>query len=172
MPIFQKLRGFKQKSRFLQAWFVPVWLMLGASKVLVSKLPFQNLAPRLGRQAGVAPWLPLLNDEQERRARQISQVVRLTAGYTPWDSNCFPQAIAARLLLGFYGIPYIFFFGLARNPDKSGGMDAHAWVAAGRVPITGGYSFGKYTVVGVFAAPDLMANMPAVNFGGQTERQP
>ena len=35
-------------------------------------------------------------------------------------------------------------------------MKAHAWVVAGRVPVTGGVSFGQFTVVGVFVAPRLV----------------
>ena len=87
---------------------------------------------------------------------QIGRAVRLAARYTPWDSNCFPQAVVARLLLGLYGIPYALFFGLRRDPD-SGAMLAHAWVAAGRVRVTGGESFGQFTVVGVFVSRNLAA---------------
>ena len=48
-----------------------------------------------------------------------------------------------------------FFFGLMRDPADLAGMKAHAWVAAGRVPVTGGVSFGQFTVVGCFVAPCL-----------------
>jgi len=89
----------------------------------------------------------------------IGRVVRLTANYTPWDSNCFPQAITARFLMGLYRIPYIFFFGLLRDPTNPSGMKAHAWVAAGPVPVTGGVSFGQFTVVGCFVAPSLAATL-------------
>lgn len=94
----------------------------------------------------------MVGSAQEVRARQIGQTVRLAARYTPWDSNCFPQAVAARLLLGLYGVPYAIYFGLMRDPD-SPDMKAHAWVAAGRVRVTGGRSFGQFTVVGIFCHP-------------------
>lgn len=100
---------------------------------------------------GVAVRIPLLNFSQEMRAWQISQVIYLVARYTPWNSNCFPQAIVARLLLGFYRIPYTLCFGLMRDPH-TGEFKAHAWVAAGRVCVTGGTGFDQYTVVGCFIA--------------------
>jgi hypothetical protein len=153
------LRGkagtFLSQPLFIQAWFLPLWVMLGISKALIFTLSFRRLAPRLGRQAGIAPWVPLLSDAQEQRALMIGRAVRLTAKYTPWDSNCFPQAIAARVLLGLYGLPYAFYFGLLRDPDDAAGIKAHAWVAAGRVRVTGGLSFGQFTVVGCFVAPSL-----------------
>ena len=90
--------------------------------------------------------------------------MRLAARYTPWTSNCFPQAVVARMLLGIHRIPYAIHFGLmpesrtgsgapAPAAPRSAGMRAHAWVVAGRVPVTGGHAFHQYTVVGVVAGP-------------------
>lgn len=153
--MLRKLRRFfTHQSRFVQLWFLPVWILLGLAKLVIFTLSFKRLVPRLGVAVGLVPWLPVVNSDQELRARQISRVVQLAARYTPWDSNCFPQAVVARLLLGWYGIPYCLFFGLRRN-SGTGTFDAHAWVASGRVRVCGGYSFHQYTVVGVFAAAAL-----------------
>ena len=135
-----------------QVLFVPVWLMLGLARLLIVIVHFRNLAPILGRDTGTLGWLPLLSPRGESRARMVGRVVRFAARYTPWESNCFPQAIVARWLLGFFRVPYALCFGLARNPDI-GSMQAHAWVAAGRVRVTGGEGFGHYAVVGCFVAP-------------------
>jgi len=151
----RKATTLARQPRFILVWMLPVWLLLGIGKALIFTLSFRRLAPYLGCRSGVAPWVPLLAPAQERRARRIGQVVRMTAGYTPWTSNCFPQAIAARVLLGLYGLPYALYFGLRRNPDDPNGMTAHAWVAAGRVRVTGGHSFGRFTVVGCFVARSL-----------------
>lgn len=158
--LLRKARSFQRQPLFVQLWFLPVWILLGISKALIFTVPFQRLAPWLGQATGIAPWLPLLSEAQTQRARLIGEAVRLTARYTPWDANCFPQAITARWLLGLYGLPYVFFFGLARAPDDAVGMKAHAWVAAGRVRVTGGYSFDRYTVVGCFAETALAAGLP------------
>lgn len=147
-------RFFRHHSLFVQLWFFPVWLGLGLAKLLIFTVSFKRLVPRLGVSVGLKPWLPLIDEAQERRARQVSQVVQLAARYTPWESNCFPQAVIARVLLGWYGVPYCLFFGVRRKPGN-GEFDAHAWVASGCVRVTGRYSFHQYTVVGVFAAPFL-----------------
>lgn len=150
----RKARAFLRLSAFEQVWFIPVWVMLGLARAVILTLSFRRLAPHLGIHAGVHPWLPLLNRGQEARALRIGRVVRLAARYTPWESNCFPQAVTARLLLGWYGIPYALFFGLAK---EHGEMKAHAWVAAGRVRVSGGNSFHHYTTVGCFYAHRLAA---------------
>ena len=151
--LLRKIRSFRSKSLFEKVWFVPSWFMLGASRAAILAVPFRRLAPWLGANAGTSPSLPLLDERQTRRALQIGRVVRLAAAYTPWESNCFPQAVTARFLLRWYGVPYALYFGLARASDCSDAMQAHAWVAAGRISVTGGSSFAQFTVVGSFVWP-------------------
>ncbi len=150
----RKSRSFAHLPLFAKLWLLPLWLLLGISKALIFTISFRRLAPHLGRAMGVAPWVPLIDPAQQARALQIGRAVRLAARYTPWDSNCFPQAMAARLLLGCYGVPYALYFGLMRDAHTLE-MKAHAWVSAGRVAVTGGACFGQFTVVGVFVAPGL-----------------
>jgi hypothetical protein len=153
--LFQrKISSFARQSHFVRRWFVPVWCILGVSKALIFTVSFRRLAPYLGKDSGVTMWIPLLSSSQEVRAQQIGRTIRLAARYTPWNSNCFPQAVAARLLLSLYRIPYALYFGLMRD-SESGEFKAHAWVVAGRVPVTGGISFGHYTVVSCFVSPQL-----------------
>lgn len=152
--IRRKAAAFLRKPLWTQLWFLPTWLLLGLAKVIIFTVSFRRLAPRLGVARGIDPWVPLLEPAEEILALQIGRLIRLAARYTPWDSNCFPQAVVARLLLGFYHIPYVIFFGLMREPH-SNEMRAHAWVVAGRIPVTGGRSFGQFTVVGCFVAPML-----------------
>lgn len=150
----RKARSFAHRPLFEQVWFIPVWLLLGLSRALILFVPFRTLASHLGRHTGVAPWVPLLDARQAARARAISRVVQMAASYTPWVSNCFPQAVTARLLLGLYGIPYCLFFGVDREAGKDG-MQAHAWIVSGRIRVCGGESFDRFTVVGCFASAGL-----------------
>lgn len=155
MPLSVLIRKFKTLLKlplFTLLWFTPVWALLGISRALVLTLSFKRIVSRLGNNTGNRPSIPLLSPTQERRAVQIGRVVRLAAKYAPWDANCFAQAITARLVLGLYNVPYGLYFGLVRDGDVSN-MTAHAWVAAGRVRVTGGYSFNRFTVVGCFVMP-------------------
>lgn len=158
--VFVKLARFSRYPGFVKGWFIPVWLLLGLARLAILTVSFRRLAPRLGHSVGIAPWLPLLTEREAKKARLTSQVIRLAARYTPWESNCFPQAITARIMLGIHHVPYCAFFGLRRNAN-TGAFDAHAWVAAGRVRVIGETSFHLYTVVGVFASPRLMKNYMA-----------
>ncbi len=147
--LIRKLKSFARRSWFEKVWLIPVWIMLGISRFLILTIHFRRMAPLLGKQAGIAPWIPLIDPACEARGRSIARVISLASRYTPWVSNCFPQAVTARLMLGLYGVPYGLYFGVERD---SGKMKAHAWVAAGRVRVTGGNSFGKFAVVGCFVS--------------------
>lgn len=154
--LIRKARSFAQRPWFEKAWFLPVWLLLGASRFVILTIPFKYLALRLGEREGIAPWVPLVDARAEARALSISRVVQMAARHTPWKSNCFPQAMTARILLGLYGVPYGLFFGVNRNAEEVT-LAAHAWVTAGRVRVTGGMSFNQFTVVGCFVSARLLS---------------
>lgn len=144
-----KVIGFFHKPSFTKRWFVPVWLALGISRLLIITMTFRRLAPHLGKPVGLCAYSHLLTANQEAQALRIARVIRLTSRYCPWVANCFPQAITARLLLGLYRVPYALYFGLCRDPETNE-FKAHAWVTAGRIPVSGGQSFHLYTIVGCY----------------------
>jgi hypothetical protein len=151
----RKARSWGRRSRFEQAWFGPTWLLLGVARVTILGVPFRAVAPRLGRHMKNESIQPLVTDRQRQRAIEIRRVIRLAARYTPWKSNCFPQAIAARVLLGLYAIPYALFFGLAKSGSDAASPRAHAWVCAGPIDVSGGDGFRDFTVVGTFVSADV-----------------
>jgi hypothetical protein len=143
----------KQQPLFY-LWLIPAWLLLGFSRFVIITFSFKRFAHWLGLHDGLAPRTPLTTASQEIRARTISRVISIASKYSPWKANCFPQAITARLILGFYDIPYALFFGLMRSAQEEdrGELKAHAWVVSGRVNVTGGRSFQQFTSVGCFVS--------------------
>ena len=130
--LIRKARSLWRQPVFVRAWLIPVWFLLGIAKALIFALTFKRMFPWFGDKAGIQPMRPLIAPSQIAGARQIGRVIRMAARYTPWDSNCYPQAIVARLLLGIYRIPYALCFGVMRDSAVPG-MQAHAWVTAGSV---------------------------------------
>jgi hypothetical protein len=151
----RKVAAFLALPRFQKFWLGPAWIALGIARLAVLLVPFRHLGRFLGVAAGVYAWIPLATEAQCRRAEAIGQVVRRAAGYTPFDANCFAQALAARALLGLYRIPYALFFGVARD-QLAAGLKAHAWVATGPVKVTGDESFSAFTVVGMYVPRGLI----------------
>lgn len=153
--LHRKALSFVRLSPWVQVGLLPCWVLMGIARVVIAIFSFKGIAVYLGQPTGVCPWVPLVNRRQHRRAQLIRRLLDVTSSYTPWDSNCFVQAIVARLLLGLFKVPYTLFFGLSRDSDENQ-MKAHAWVVAGEVRVSGGYSFSQFTVVGCYASPDLL----------------
>jgi ATP-binding cassette subfamily C protein len=149
-PPRPRLANFLRHPWWEQLAFVPVWILLGLARAAIRLLAFERLAGALGTSMGVQVVVPLLQPRQVARARRISSLVTWVATHTPWRSDCFPQALVARLLLGLCGVPWSLCFGLARGANHA--LNAHAWVAAGPVSVTGGYSFARFTTVGCFTS--------------------
>ena len=87
-------------------------------------------------------------DRDRRWARAVGRAVRHAATRTPWTSDCYPQALTARILLCAVRVPHTVVFGLRR--DEDGTLRAHAWVSVDRITVTGG-STHAWTPVGTFA---------------------
>lgn len=129
----------------------PAWVLLGLSRLIIVTLSFRRFARWLGVHDGLTPRRPVATAVQQAKARSIGRAIAIASKYTPWTSNCFPQAITARALLGVHAVPYALFFGLARDRE-SRDLKAHAWTVTGDVNVTGGESFSQFTVVGCFVS--------------------
>lgn len=148
--LLRKSTSFLNAPLFTKVWFTPAWLILGLSRMAILVVPFRVIAKWLGRQTGLAANAPLLTATQRKQAILVGRTVRLAARYAPWHANCFAQVVTAGCLLRVYGIPHSVCFGLKRADAENKTMDAHAWIAAGDIAVTGGDSFNLFTVVAVF----------------------
>lgn len=116
------------------------WLLLAAACVVIAVLPFKVVSRLLGqgRDAGVhaaEPETPPTARDLHRAgvaARAVAAAVRRS----PWRSDCYPQALAARALLCVARVPHVVHFGLRR--DDTGTLLAHAWVTTGGLVVVGG----------------------------------
>ncbi|MFW6870107.1 lasso peptide biosynthesis B2 protein [Nocardioides sp. CPCC 206347] len=119
------------------------WTLLGLTRLLTVVLPFRAIRHLLGEHRSPnganpasGPVPPPADARDENRARQIGWAVRTAAHRTPWRSDCYPQALTARVLLRLARVPHAVTFGVRR--DDAGTLKAHAWVSAGRVAVAGG----------------------------------
>jgi hypothetical protein len=66
------------------------------------------------------------------------------------------QAIMAKTLLHYYGIPYVMHFGVKKVSYASEGMNAHAWVKVGPRIISGRQGHHDFSIVGSFVSPSVL----------------
>lgn len=147
MRLLAKAQNFRRRPRFVQLWFVPLWLLLGAARLAIGLVPFASLARRLGRS--MPPGAPTGASVAGHRAELIASAIRVTARTTPWTSDCYPQAIAGAVLLRLHGLPYRLTFGV-RDEAAGSGLAAHCWLESGDAMICGGGVARNFTPVACF----------------------
>ena len=164
--IVGKLRSLFNMPPLTLALLIPGWTMIGLATAMIRCVRMRRLIAILGRPLGPVACVPVITEAQTRRANSIGLAIRTSAKYSPWRSNCLPQALAASLLCRILGVPAAVHFGVTCNHDQSvhERLAAHAWVVSGQVAVTGGYaSFRRYTAVGCWMlGPDKFRSGPAL----------
>jgi len=146
-------------SWFVRLWYLPVWGLLGVSRLAILLLEFRRLVRILGMRVEPHGSGPNLNRAERQRAGEIGRVIRSASCRTPWKSNCLTQAVTARVMLGLHGLPCVVIFGVAKY-RTNGQRLAHAWVESGRVRVTGGHRGPNYVVLGSFGSRSRSSAQP------------
>lgn len=122
------------------------WLLIEAmvsltvARLAVLLVPFPRIAKRLGtflppaKAAEIAATRPLSPSDMQM-ARLVGWSIKRGVAHLPFACVCLPQAMAAQAMLRRRGIASAMHFGAALNRAKP--IDAHAWLDADGVKVTG-----------------------------------
>lgn len=146
----RKLGSLFRQPRFILFWLVPVWIALGICRFVILTIPLRFIYRCYGQDGSLSSKAPPISLSKQARARQIRDVVALAARYTPWKSQCYPQALVAHLALSICQIPHVLYFGLRKVDGEAEPYEAHAWVMAGDSVVTGGPHHRSYGVARAF----------------------
>ncbi len=143
-----KIRTFLEIT-FKQFIFINICL-LAMAKMAQLLLSYKRLRPYLGKNYQMLITSTLLSAKHLQQAILIQRAIKSAVRYTPWKSTCLNQAMVASFWCRYYKIPYVFFIGLNKN-SKPSQKDAHAWLMAGPIAITGGYSLNTHQVISTYS---------------------
>jgi hypothetical protein len=123
------------------------------ARIKVATVPFKKIAKRLGEfvppnDARIASVRAPAPPEQARTAEQVGWAVTRAANHIPFKAVCLPQAMAAHAMLRRRGIASAMHFGARRSDEKP--IDAHAWLDAAGVEVTGYPLSAGMTEIGCF----------------------
>ena len=147
------LLRFSQVDNRHRALAIEATIYLWLARMALIFVSFPRIARRLG--AFVAPTDARALKARESgppqaaaTAKEIGWAVTRAARYMPFKAVCLPQAMAARVMLKRRGIASVMHFGAAAGKDKP--FDAHAWLDAAGVEVTG-YPVAKgFAEIGCF----------------------
>ena len=136
----QKLKKFRALNG-ADKWMLlhaTVWLALARIMLLV--MPFPRLAKRLSAKKGASESRP-----DPELVERIGHAVQTAAGNVPWRSDCFPQGIAAWMILKHHGYTGTIHLGVERSGEED--LIGHAWLTYGDTVITGGEELDRYAEI-------------------------
>ena len=148
----KRLRQFFALDSETRALFVQAYYLLGVIRFGLLTSSFKKLTARLTVQREAVGQVPL-NVEALAMAHRVGWAVRTAARFTPWNSSCLVQVLAAQRMLQKRGVAGAFYLGAATGSDEGEelGMSAHAWLKCDDEFITGESGHERYTVVSSFS---------------------
>ena len=147
------LRRLGQVGNRRRALLAEAVTCLFAARLALIFVPFPRLARHLG--SFVPPTDPrvlqtktVVAGGQALLAEDIGWAVTRAARYLPFKAVCLPQAMAARVMLRRRGVDSVMHFGAAKGTEKP--FDAHAWLDAAGVEVTGYPVAAQFAEIGCF----------------------
>lgn len=106
---------------------------LAGARILVRTVPFRILSRRLARRLApsVGERVPAAGE-----LRRIGWALNAVGSRVPWRCQCLERAIAGKLFLRVRGHPSTILLGVSRAAPSQG-LQAHAWLRCGGVPVVG-----------------------------------
>ena len=145
------VRKFLQLDREHRGLFLQAWVRLGGVRFELRSKSFKELTAGLTLHR--PPFEPPgLHAEAMTQARRVGWAVRAASRFTPWQSTCLVQVLAAQRMLQERLLPGAFYIGAVPGAGEAGaeGLEAHAWLKCGSTFITGEAGHARYAVVSVF----------------------
>jgi hypothetical protein len=151
--IRQPLLRFGQVGPHRRALVVEAVAYLLLARLALIFVPFPRLARRIGTfvppvDVRAAQARTAATPDHARLAADIGWAVTRSARYVPFKAVCLPQAMAARVMLKRRGVASVMHFGAAKGQTKP--LDAHAWLDAAGVEVTGYPVAENFTEIGCF----------------------
>lgn len=159
----RKVRAFLGLPVATKLLLLPACLLMLFANLAILALPFWFLCRTFGVPFGASALVPLVQRHQEMRAEHVARAIAIAARMLPTRTDCYPQAISATFLCRSLGVPYALHFGVALDgtgQEVASAMYAHAWLAAGRIVVPVGPSFGRFKPVACFLSPKVSERLP------------
>ena len=150
--------GHRRRALLIEA---VAWLLVARLSLIFVSFP--RLARRLGTLVAPADARALRaksddKHDQARVAEEVGWAVTRAARHVPFKAVCLPQAMAARIMLRRRGVDSVLHFGARIGQDRIGQdkigpdkpIDAHAWLDAAGVEVTGYPVANTFAEIGCF----------------------
>jgi hypothetical protein len=135
-----KLSRWTMVSHYERLLLIRATANLGLKFLSLKLFPFREHFG--GPEAADCGEAPPLSAAELETARLVGWAVRSMSRYTPWESKCLVQSLAARDMLLAEGISSSIHIGV--DKARSGELEAHAWLRCGPLILTGAEEHSRF----------------------------
>jgi len=89
----------------------------------------------MGKPVDLQTTLPEPNAAQELILRSVKIAIIRCTRYAPWNTECYTQALTARIMLRRRQVPLLLFIGFKKEEGQL--LQGHAWTTCGTYILTG-----------------------------------
>lgn len=111
-------------------------------------MPFARITRWLGNR-NVEVSDAQISSESNTYLAETQKALKLCDKYTPWPTECYTQALTAKILLRKRAINSILYIGFKKGENNN--FDGHAWLISQSHVITGHCDFSQYQVHSFFS---------------------
>jgi hypothetical protein len=137
-----KVARFLKLSAADRRLIVEASILLLAARAALKLLPFRWIARVVSRAPAASS---LENEAAEALVRRVRWAVDRSARHGIGTAICFPQGIAAQMMLARRGLSSTLHYGVTKSPG--GAVEAHVWVRAGAMPVVGCETAEQFTLL-------------------------
>jgi hypothetical protein len=142
MTLFRKIKSFSGTTNQVKLLFFKAYILSGLVKLTLVFLPFSKVLKWQGEINIESPECPDQFSAEFRKSLQSA--MRLCRKYTIWETECYTQALTAKILLNKKRISGTVYIGFKK--EDTGSYMGHAWLRSFDRFITGYEEKNAYTV--------------------------
>lgn len=142
MFLDKKIKSFASIHKEVKLLFFKAYLLSAVVKLGLIFFPFKVV---LNWQGKINAETPDTTDDLSFLFRKnLKSAIALCDKYTIWKTECYTQALTAKILLNRNNIPGTIYIGFKK--DENGKYEGHAWLRSYDLIITGGAKMDNYIV--------------------------
>ena len=142
MRLIKKIQSFVRADRTVKILFLRAYFLSAIVKFTLVFLPFRKVLNWQGKFNIESP--DRQDDASLEFRKSLQSAMRLCDKYTFWKTECYTQALTAKIILNKKGIPGTVYIGFTKN--EKGEYKGHAWLRSYDRVITGDTEKNMYTV--------------------------
>lgn len=142
MPFFRKIKSFLNVSGEVRRLFFKAYFLSALVKLTLVFMPFSRVLKWQGAVNSESPQGPDISSAGFRKSLQSA--IQMCDKYTLWKTECYTQALTAKILLNRQGIAGTIYIGFKKT--EKGEYKGHAWLRSYDRIITGNIDLPSYSI--------------------------